>query len=106
MEGRPPMNFLPPWIPRSVFGGVLAGVYILVAIWAVAGDRKGSSGGWISLNGMTSFLVTFPVSWLGEMMGMKLDHRRNVDMGFTILVCAGFIYLIGSGLGWLARVVF
>lgn len=100
------MNVLPPWVPRSVFGAVLAALYIVFATGIILSDRKGGGGNWISLSGLASFLITFPVSALGELLNMKLDFRRNIDMGFAVLVCALMVYLAGAGLGWLAKVIF
>ena len=98
---------MPDWFPRSVFGAVLAGVYVVAAVVAVAVDRApGSGGGWISLNGMISFLATLPVSAACEVAGMKLDFRRNADMTFAILSCAVMIYFLGAGLEKLARMIF
>lgn len=97
------MAVLPPWIPRSTFGAILALVYVVLAVFVVAGDRGQTSGGWITLNGIGSFLITFPVSLAGEKLNMRPDFRRNIDMGFAIAVCAVMIYLLGAGLGRLAR---
>ncbi len=102
------MNFsLPPWIPRSVFGAILAVIYVSIAIAAVVTDRApGGGGGWISLRGIVSYLATFPVSAPLELMGSKLDYRRNLDMAFAISVCTILIYLLGAGLGKIARLIF
>jgi hypothetical protein len=98
---------MPPWIPRSVFGAILAAIYATFAIVAVTSDRDPSSGGgWISLRGMISFLATFPVSAFGEMMGTKLDYRRNLDMAFAISVCSVLIYFVGAGIGKIVRLIF
>ena len=95
-----------PWFPRSLFGAVLALIYLAVAAVAVISDRGEKGGSWISLHGMASFLVTFPVSLLGEKLGMRPDFRRNLDMTFAIGVCAVLVYLLGAGLARLARSVF
>jgi hypothetical protein len=100
------MPALPPWFPRSTCGAVLAFLYVVLATCVVLSDRKGGGGGWISLSGMASFLITFPVSLAGELLGMKPDFRRNLDMAFAIIVCAGLVYLLGAGLGKLARLMF
>jgi hypothetical protein len=49
---------------------------------------------------MSSYLVTAPVSLPFEMLGQKLDYKRNLDMGFAILVCSALVYLIGAGVAW------
>ncbi len=97
---------MPIWFPRSTFGLVLTVIYIAVAIFVVASDRGSTSGGWISLNGILTFLITFPVSLIGEKMGMRPDFRRNTDMAFAIGVCAVLVYFIGAGLARLARAMF
>lgn len=97
---------MPIWFPRSNFGLVLVVIYIVVAIFIVAGDRGSNSGGWISLNGIMTFLITFPVSFLGEKWGMRPNFRRNADMAFAIGVCAVLVYFIGVGLAKLARIIF
>lgn len=97
---------MPDWFPRSIFGAVLAAIYVVAAVIAVVTDRAPSgSGGGHTLSGMTSFLLTLPVSLLGELTGMRLNYRRNVDMIFAIFVCAVLVYFIGVGLGKLGRVI-
>ena len=91
----------------SKTGAVLALVYIAVAIWVVVSERTSPpGGGWISLNGMASFLITFPVSAPLELMGMRPDYQKTVDTGAAILACAVLVYFVGAGLGWLARQMF
>ncbi len=98
---------MPAWFPRSIFGAVLAAIYISVAVYAVASDRTSSGGGgWITLKGMGAAIVTLPITFLGEALGMKPDYRRNLDMAFAIGTCALLVYFIGAGLGWLARALF
>jgi hypothetical protein len=73
----------------------------------VVSERTSTGGGgWISLNGMASFLITFPVSAPLEMMGARPDYQKTIDMGAAILACAVLVYFIGAGLGWLARQMF
>ena len=98
---------MPDWIPRSLFGAILAVAYAILAVAAVAADRApGGGGGWISLSGMISFLITFPVSLAGELIGAKPDFRRNLDMAFAISFCTVMIYFVGAGLGKLTRLIF
>jgi hypothetical protein len=93
---------MPDWFPISRFGALLAALYAIGAILVVAGERTpGGGGGWISLAGMASYLATIPVSLPFEMLGQKLDYRRNLDMGFAILVCSALVYLVGAGFAWI-----
>jgi hypothetical protein len=93
---------MPDWIPVSRFGAVLAVLYAALAIFVVTVERApGSGGGWISLSGMGSYLVTLPVSAPFDLLGQKLDYKRNLDMGFAVLACATLVYLAGAGLAWL-----
>ena len=94
---------MPSWLPRSLFGAVLAIIYLVVAVIAVVTDRRDQSGGWISLKGMGAYLVTFPISCLGEALGLKPDYRRNLDMAIAIGVCAVLMYFLGAGLARLMR---
>jgi hypothetical protein len=92
--------------PISKFGMVLTALYILVAILIVLGDRRSKAGGWITLDGIGAFLITLPVSAVGEKLGIRPDYRRNVDMAIAIGICAVLVYLIGAGLGKLAQLIF
>ena len=86
---------MPSWLPRSLFGASLALIYIVVAIFVVVSDRREQVGGWITLKGIGAYLVTFPVSFLGEALGFKPDYRRNLDMVIAIGICAALVYFIG-----------
>ncbi len=94
------------WSAISKFGAVLAVLYLAVAIWIVRQDRQSRGGGWITLNGMASSLITLPVSVIGEKLGARPDYRRNVDMTFAIGVCTVLLYFTGAGLGKLAHFIF
>jgi hypothetical protein len=87
------------WLPRSIFGAVLAITYATLAAIVVWQERRSVSRDWISLKGIASYLVTFPVSFPREYFGHKLDFRRNLDMFFAIGVCAICVYLLGAGVG-------
>lgn len=90
----------------SKFGAVIALIYIAIAIWVVFTERTSSGGGnWISLNGMGSFLITFPVSMPLEMVGARPDYQKTFDMGVAILVCAILVYYVGAGLDWFVRLL-
>ena len=98
---------MPDWVPVSRFGALLAALYAIFAVMIVAADRApGAGGGWISLAGMSSYLVTAPVSLPFELLGQKLDYKRNLDMGFAILGSSLLVYLIGAGVAWLISFIF
>ena len=91
----------------SKVGIALALVYAAIAIWVVVTERTGpAGGGWITLNGMGSYLVTLPVSAPLEMMGARPDYQKTFDMGAAILVCAIMVYWVGAGAEWLVRQLF
>jgi hypothetical protein len=94
------------WFAVSRFGAVFVVLYLAVAVWIVREDRQSPGGGWISLNGMASYLITLPVSVIGEKLGARPDYRRNVDMIFAIGVCTVLLYFMGAGLGKLAHFIF
>jgi len=89
--------------PTSFIGGALAALYIGCAIYVVADDRKSTGGGWITMHGMATFLITFPISAPGEFLGMRPDYRRNLDMTLAIGGTAALIYLASAGVGALFR---
>jgi hypothetical protein len=97
---------MPSWFPRSLFGAVLATIYIAVAVYAVIDARTSQGGGWITLKGIGAYIVTLPVSFLGEALGMKPDYRRNLDMTLAIGICALLVYFAGAGLARLAHALF
>ena len=92
--------------PISKFGLILTALYILVAIFIVREDRRSTTGGWITLQGIGAFLITLPVSAVGEKLGIRPDYRRNLDMAIAIGICAILVYLVGAGLGKVAQLIF
>lgn len=87
----------------SKFGVGVALVYLVFAVWVVFSERTQSAGGWISLSGMATWIVTFPVSAPLDALGMKPDYRKNVDMALTIAVCTLLVYFVMAGAAWLVR---
>lgn len=97
---------MPIWFPRSVFGLVLAVIYVAIGVYAVIDARSYQGGGWISLKGIGVAIVTLPVTLLFEALGFKPNYQRNIDMVFLIGVCTVLVYFVGAGLGWLAHALF
>ena len=97
-------------MPRSLYSTwclVLTLIYVVIAIYVIWDDRTHTGGGWISLNGMTSFLVTLPISaFVNELLGYRLDFRRNIDMAFAVLGTATCVYFALFGIGTLLHTMF
>ncbi len=101
------MSFdLPSWIPRSTFGLVMAGLYGLTAVTTVTLERQNTSGGWITLRGMGTYLVTLPVSGIGEWLGHRFDYRRNFDMIVAVGTCTVMVYFVSAGVVKLGSLLF
>lgn len=90
----------------SKVGLVLAVIYVAFAVMVMIQDRTSTASGWITLQGMATYLVTMPISAPFELMGMKLDYKKNIDMGLAIAGCAVMVYFIGAGLSWIAHAMF
>ncbi|MBL8753955.1 MAG: hypothetical protein JNK15_11715 [Planctomycetes bacterium] len=81
-----------------VIGAGVATVYVAFAIHVIRCDRTPHRGGWISLNGLLSLLVTLPVAWLSEKCGRRLDHRKNLDMLVGVLGTALLLAAVAAAL--------
>jgi hypothetical protein len=97
---------MPEWMPLSRFGAVLAVLYLVFAIWVLVTERTTQAGGWINLNGMATYLVTFPVSLPLEAIGMRPDYKKTLDMVLTIGSCTVLVYFIGAGASAMVRFLF
>ena len=84
-------------VHKIIAAGIIAGVYIVLAIGLVRADRQTHTGGFISLQGMLSGLVTLPVTFLLEYCGHRINFRSNVEMGAAILGCAALFFLLTFG---------
>jgi uncharacterized membrane protein YidH (DUF202 family) len=74
--------------------------YAAFAAFVVVCDRGPHRGGWINLNGILSFLVTFPIAWLALRAGHRLDHRRNLPMLLAIAGTALLVAILVALLAW------
>jgi len=72
----------------SIVGFAMAGNYAVGEGWVVMLERAVSSGGWITLGYMGSFLITIPVAGPASWLGMKLDFDRDVDAAVAVGGCA------------------
>jgi hypothetical protein len=86
----------------SRIGLRVAGVYLVVASCvAIEGVRSSSSGGWISMKTMLTFLATIPVSAPLSMMGMEPKLEDPLIAGLMVLMTAGVVYGVVAGIVWI-----
>ncbi|MEO8138090.1 MAG: hypothetical protein ABI742_00510 [Gemmatimonadota bacterium] len=98
---------------RSLTGGVLAFIYLIIAGYVAQDEIRHTGGGWINLRGMGTFLVTAPsqatignlLSWFGV---PKVSYAELGVLGYAqiilhLLVTAVLVYLLGYGLEWVVR---
>lgn len=98
---------------RSLTGGALALVYLIIAGYVAQDEVRHTGGGWINLRGMGTFLVTAPsqatlgnlLSWLGvpKVSYSELGVPGYAQIILHLLITAGFVYLLGCGLEWVVR---
>ena len=87
----------------SIPGLVVGLIYCGCAACIIHHDRTHSSGGWINLSGLVSALVTAPVWFPLEYLGMKPNFRKNSQMAALVLGCAVIVYFAIAFLVWAAR---
>ena len=103
---------------RSVVGGVLAGIYLIIATFIAQDEVRHSAGGWISLRGMLTGIVTAPsqvtVGTLLKAIGVPPVNYYNIgfsgyaQLALHVIVSTVFVYFLGAGLqslvmaGWRA----
>lgn len=79
-------------------------LYIALALFVIHDDRTYTGHNWISLDGMTSFLATFPISAFSDaFLQLRLNHRSNLHMAIAVLGTAALIYLALAALARLAQ---
>ena len=99
--------------PRSSAGGVLAVIYLIVAIYVIQDDIRHSAGGWINLAGMGTVVATAPSQVVfGPVLKAfgvpKVNYSRPgvvdyVQIGFHLIATTAFIYFVGAGIQWVVR---
>lgn len=96
--------------PKSTVGCVLAAAYLLIAAWVAIEDLRGG-GGLFNLQGLATYFVTFPVSFLFfkllPVLGID-DSRFSIPLhySFTTLItiavfiglCTALVYMIGAAI--------
>jgi hypothetical protein len=103
------------WL-RSLTGGILAAIYLLIGSYIAQDEIRHTGGGWINLRGMGTYIVTAPSqATLGNLLGwLGVPRVSYSDLGVLgyaqiiahVLFTTGFVYLLGCGLEWLARRIF
>jgi len=96
---------------RSIVGGVLAGIYLIVATFVTQDEIRHSAGGWISLRGMITGIVTAPsqvtVGTLLKAIGVppvdyyNMGFSGYLQLGIHVIVSTAFVYFLGAGIQWL-----
>jgi hypothetical protein len=97
----------------SRLGAVLAAIYLLAAAYVTQDELRHTSGGWISLRGMMTGIVTAPSQFsLGLLLrGLgvpKVDFADPGASGYAELIAhlaisTVVVYLLGAGIEWVAR---
>jgi hypothetical protein len=103
-------------LPGSRLGLVLGAVYLLVGLYVVQDELRHTGGGWINLRGMGTTIVTAPSQLtLGALLrALGLPKVNFAGPGFPgyaelaahLLLTTLVVYLVGSGLEWMARRAF
>ena len=91
----------------SWFGLVLAVAYVAFACWVAWGDFFHCGGGLdISFCGLASALLTFPFTFLFQLVGLEVSwmNHTNTDLalqGLIIVLCGVLVYFIGWLFSWI-----
>lgn len=100
-------------IYQSRLGTTLGLLYTAGASYVVQDELRNTSGGWITLRGMGTALVTAPSQVTFEVvlgwLGVPRVHYTEPGLGgysqlvLHVAVSAATAYLLGYGLEWLTR---
>jgi hypothetical protein len=71
--------------------GIATAVYCLVSLKIIFNERAHPGGGWISLNGMGTFLATFPGAILFQALG-RFDYKSNLQVSVSLLTTAALVF--------------
>lgn len=99
--------------PRSITGGALASLYLVIAGYVAQDEIRNPGGGWITLRGMGTFILTAPSQLVfGNLLPLLgVPRIRYSDLGVSgysqillhLLFTALVVYFVGYGLEWLVR---
>lgn len=67
-------------------------VYILPAAYVLIDESRHPTGGWVSLRSLLPALITFPISFPLEWMGMLPDLSKPETTACLVVACAMLIY--------------
>ena len=70
---------------------ILSVIYCVVTLKIVFVERTRPGGGWISLNGMGTFLATFPGAILFQALG-RFDYKSNLQVSVSLLITAAVVF--------------
>ena len=95
----------------SRFGLILALLYVLVASYVSWDDFFNCKEALLTLCGLGSVFLTFPISLLFHSFGLEVHFINYTDVDIAlqaliILMCGVLVYFIGWVIGWIgARVL-
>lgn len=94
-------------VPKSILGAVLAGAYLVIAVWVAIADLR-SGGGFFNLRGLATYLVTFPVSFpfFKVLAIVGADESRFSTLNYSLAtvtmltvfigLCTALAYVLGA----------
>ena len=82
----------------SRIGFSAASVYLVLTAYVLIDEARNPSGGWISLHSLLPALVTFPISFPLEWMGLLPDLSKGMNAGTMVFACSLLIYYTAAKL--------
>jgi hypothetical protein len=100
--------------PRSISGGVLSSIYLILAGYVAQDEiRNSGGGGWITLRGMGTFILTAPSQLVfGNLLPLlgvpRISYSHLGLLGYSqiilhLLFTALVVYFLGFGIEWIVR---
>lgn len=87
----------------SRWGLGFALLYAVIGVYLIHEDYVSHSGGFISLKGMLTDLVTAPISFPAEKFNLPFQPLNPWHAGLALFICALLIYAIVAGIESLIR---